>query len=155
MTENNEMIGSGYANMTPWNCPRDIPDEELAKKISPLISKVENMENCIFCFHAPPKDSQLDSCPKLDSTVYPPRIIPGPGGSPIMIGVGSQAVREAIEKNQPLLGLHGHIHESRGIIKIGRTFCVNTGSEYGEGILRGIILNITPKGLLSYQQTSG
>ena len=41
--------------------------------------------------------------------------------------VGSRAVREAIEKTQPLLGLHGHVHESPGAQKLGRTLCVNPG----------------------------
>lgn len=153
--ENHEMIGSAYANMTPWKCPRDIPDEELAKKIDALIPLVENMETCIFCFHAPPIDSQLDSCPKVDASVYPPKMVVGPGGQPLLIGAGSKAVRNAIEKYQPFLGLHGHIHESRGIVKIGRTLCVNPGSEYSEGVLRGIILNITERKILSFQFTSG
>ena len=64
-----------------------------------------------------------------------------------MASVGSIAVRAAIEKYQPLLGLHGHIHESRSAQKIGRTLCINPGSEYGEGVLRGILLELSSKGL--------
>jgi len=72
-----------------------------------------------------------------------------------MIHVGSVAVRQAIEKYQPLLGIHGHIHESRGFVKIGQTLCINPGSEYGEGILRGVIVNLAKDKVLSYQLTSG
>jgi Icc-related predicted phosphoesterase len=59
-----------------------------------------------------------------------------------MIPVGSTAVRKIIEKYQPLLGLHGHIHESAGFVRIGRTQCLNPGSEYAEGILRGFLVEI-------------
>jgi Icc-related predicted phosphoesterase len=70
-----------------------------------------------------------------------------------MIPVGSKAVRRAIERYQPLLGLHGHIHESRFAQKIGRTLCINPGSEYGEGVLRGVVLELSRKGLESYTFT--
>ena len=56
---------------------------------------------------------------------------------------------------QPMLGLHGHIHEAKGVRKIGRTMCMNPGSEYSEAILRGIIVNLDEKGVKSYQTTSG
>ena len=38
--------------------------------------------------------------------------------------------------------MHGHIHESVGYREIGRTLCVNPGSEYREGILKGFVINI-------------
>ena len=56
--------------------------------------------------------------------------------------VGSTACRAAIERYQPLLGLHGHLHESRGVHKLGRTICLNPGSEYNEGILRGALVEL-------------
>ena len=49
-----------------------------------------------------------------------------------MIHAGSTAVRASIEKHQPLVGLHGHIHESKGFVTLGRTLCLNPGSEYGK-----------------------
>jgi Icc-related predicted phosphoesterase len=73
----------------------------------------------------------------------------------VMVPVGSLAVRSSIEKYQPLLGLHGHIHESKGVAKIGRTVCLNPGSEYSEGILRGAIVTLDAKGIKSHQFTSG
>jgi Icc-related predicted phosphoesterase len=77
----------------------------------------------------------------LDTSTDPPTVVTS-GGEPVLIGAGSRAVRAAIEQYQPLLSLHGHIHESRGVIQIGRTTAANPGSEYGEGILRGIIVNL-------------
>jgi len=71
-----------------------------------------------------------------------------------VIGIGA-AVRSTVEKHQPSLGLHGHIHESRGAIKIGNTLCVNPGSEYGEGILRGTIVNLEHRKIKGYLLTSG
>lgn len=148
--DDHEMISSSHSNMTPWKCPRDISEEELEKIIEGMTSKVENMRNCIFNIHIPPVASELDSCVKLDTSTYPPRPILGE-----TIAAGSTAVRKLVEKFQPLLGLHGHIHESRGTAKIGRTLCVNPGSEYSEGILRGIIVNVGKDNIKSHQFVSG
>jgi len=60
------------------------------------------------------------------------------GGSPVITGVGSSAVRQALSRFQPMLSLHGHIHESRGEARIGKTLALNPGSEYSEGVLRGV-----------------
>jgi len=152
--ELHEMITIGHSNLTPWKCPRDVTEEELARLIDGLVSKVEDIHNCIFNIHVPPVNSGIDTAPKLDDSVYPPRRVIQ-GGEPVYIGVGSVAVRQAIEKYQPLLGLHGHIHESRGVIKIGRTTCLNPGSEYAEGVLRGVLVNISDRKVLSHQFTSG
>jgi len=153
--EHHEMMGTGYANMTPWTCPRDIEEDELARKIDALVGRIEDVPNSIFCVHIPPVDSLLDTCYKLDASVYPPSMVLDKRGQPIQFGGGSTAVRSAIEKYQPLAGLHGHIHESRGRVKIGRTECFIPGSEYAEGVLRGVIINLTEDSVRSYQFTSG
>jgi hypothetical protein len=150
--ENHEMISCGFANMTPWKCPRDISDEELAGKIEGMTSKVKNMGNCIFNLHCPPHGSGIDEGPKLDETLKP---VLGPGGDVQMIPTGSISIRRAIERWQPLLSLHGHIHESRGVLNIGRTLCANPGSEYTEGILRGFLVDLSPEGIIDYITTSG
>src|SRR5262249_2079815 len=137
------LAGLGYANLTPWDCPRDLPDPELAIKIESLMSEVADPERCVLSVHVPPLDSQLDLCPKLHGSQYPPRVITSAGGQPVMHGAGSAAVRAAIETYQPALSLHGHIHESRGATRIGRTLAVNPGSEYSEGILRGVLVTLT------------
>jgi len=134
-----EMASTGYTNMTPWNCPRDISEEELMKRIDDMTSKLKNPSRSIFNFHCPPFDSTLDSAPQLDEKLQPKL---SPSG-PVMAPVGSTSVRTAIEKYQPLLGLHGHIHESKGYLPLGRTICVNPGSEYTEGVLRGFLAELT------------
>jgi Icc-related predicted phosphoesterase len=148
-----EMISTGKSNMTPWKCPRDVPEEELAKHIDDLASQVNNLEKCIFNIHVPPYGTGIDSAPELDENLKPKL---APGGGTISIPVGSKAVRAAIEKYQPLLGLHGHIHESKGTFKIGRTLCINPGSEYTEGILRGFLCDLDEKkGVKDFLFTSG
>ena len=150
--DNHEMISSGWANITPWKSPREVPEEELIKKFGPMVDKVQHMENAIFNLHVPPYNTPLDLAPELDATLKP--VVKG-GGGISMIHVGSTTVRQLIEQHKPLLGLHGHIHESRGFVKIGRTLCINPGSEYGEGILRGAVINLDQKGVKSYILTQG
>lgn len=133
-----EMVSTGYTNMTPWKCPRDIPEEELMKRIDAMTSILKNPSRSIFNFHCPPYDTTLDSAPQLDEKLEPKLSASGP----IMAPAGSKSVRAAIEKFQPLLGLHGHIHESKGYFPLGRTICVNPGSEYTEGILRGFLAEL-------------
>jgi Icc-related predicted phosphoesterase len=148
------MVSFGYSNPTPWDTPREISEEKLAAMIEDVVKDIDDFSNVIFNFHCPPKDCTLDLAPKLDTSFDPPRPVTT-AGEAVMVGVGSSAVRDAIEKYQPLLMLTGHIHESRGVVKIGRTTIVNPGSEYGEGILKGAIINIQDKNVLSYQMTSG
>jgi len=142
LDDKHEMISMGFGNITPWNCPRDVPEEELKKKIDSMASNVKDMKNAIFNIHVPPHDSSIDTAPKLDKNLKP---LMGPGGDPIPYAAGSIAVREAIEKYQPLLGLHGHIHESKGKFTIGRTLCLNPGSEYQNGMLKGVIVDLNNK----------
>jgi len=149
--QHHEMLSTGYANITPWHCPRDVSEEDLEERIETIASQVKDMKNCIFCLHCPPFDTPLDLGPELDQDLRPKL---GMGGLK-QVPVGSKAVRHALEKYQPLLGLHGHIHESRAAVKIGRTLCLNPGSEYGEGILKGALIELTEKGVKNYQFTSG
>ncbi|MFW9889553.1 MAG: metallophosphoesterase [Candidatus Thorarchaeota archaeon] len=152
--EHHEMISSAYVNPTPWETPREATEEELVEKIEAMVAQLESVENSIWNFHAPPYDSGLDIAPALDTSVYPPAPILQ-SGELVYTNVGSKAVKEAVMKYQPMLGLHGHIHEAKGIRKLGRTICMNPGSEYSEAILRGIIVNLDEKGVKSYQTTSG
>jgi uncharacterized protein len=146
------MISTGYGNITPWRCPRDVEEDELEARIDAMAGQVKDFEHCVFNFHCPPYDTVLDQAPQLDDEMRPTLEM---GGKPKMIPVGSRAIRKAIDKYQPRLGLHGHIHESRGSQKLGRTTCVNPGSEYGEGVLRGVIIDIDKKGVKSVTFTSG
>jgi len=133
-----EMISTSYANPTPWNTARECSEEELGKKIEALVAKVSNISTSIFNFHVPPYDSTLDLAPELDEELRPQS---GPAGMHTK-PVGSTAVRKAIEDHQPLLGFFGHIHESPGQIKIGRTVCINSGSEYSTGLLRAYVIDL-------------
>ncbi len=150
--EHYTMVSTGYGNITPWQCPRDLPEEQLEAIIDSMAVQVKDFEHCIFNFHCPPYDTVIDQAPQLDDQMRPTLEM---GGKPHMVPVGSRAVRRAIDKYQPRLGLHGHIHESRGSQKLGRTVCVNPGSEYGEGVLRGVIVDIDKKGIKNVTFTSG
>lgn len=148
------MVSLGTSTPTPWHTPREVPDEELGTMIEDLVAQVGDVQQCVFNFHDPPIDSTLDTCPMLDWTTDPPSQIVK-AGQVVLYGAGSQSVRKSIETHQPLLGLHGHIHEASGIVKIGRTICANPGSEYGEGILRGLLVNFADEEVKSYQLTTG
>jgi Icc-related predicted phosphoesterase len=148
------MANCGYSNPTPWDTPREVEEEVLEVHLERAVQGIEDFTSAIFNMHVPPYDCTLDECPKLDWSTDPP--------SPIVIAgvaqsaaVGSTAVRKIIDKYQPLLMLTGHIHESRGLVKIGRTTVINPGSEYGEGILRGCIVTLEPGKVVGYQMTSG
>lgn len=148
-----ELFGMGYGNITPWNCPRDISEEELAAKIEAVASQISNMDRAIFDIHVPPYDTGIDEAPQLTEDM---KMVLDPTGTPKMVPVGSTATRDAILKYQPMLGLHGHIHESAGIRKLGRTTLVNPGSEYAEGVLRGAIIDLDPeKGLVNVNLVTG
>jgi uncharacterized protein len=140
------------SNPTPWHSPREISEEQYALKLSALAEMVEDHSRSIFNLHVPPRDSTLDLAPEIDHEFR----VQYAGAEPRMISVGSTAVREAIERFEPLLGLHGHVHESKGVVRIGRTLCLNPGSSYGDGILQGALINLGgPKGVRSYQFTVG
>jgi len=140
-----EYILAGYAkaNITPWKCSRDVDEEVLRKELHTLLTQIDEYDKLILNTHCPPYNTTLDLAPMLDKDLKP--IVSG--GSIVYTHVGCVSVREIIEKYQPLLGLHGHIHESRGIEKIGRTTIVNPGSAYNEGVLYATLI-ILDKGRL-------
>ena len=135
-----EMLSVGYSNLTPWNCPRDISEEDLKAKIVNLADKVSRPDRAIFNIHVPPFDTDIDKAPKLDADL---RVVAGAFGQPEMVPVGSTAVRECLQDYQPMLGLHGHIHESPGVRHLGTTTIVNPGSEYAEGLLSAAIVTLS------------
>jgi Icc-related predicted phosphoesterase len=146
------MISVGVSNKTPWNSPREVSEEEMAALIEHLVREVRDVRRCLFNVHVPPFGTAIDQAPVLDVTLKP--VVAG--GAVQMGPVGSTAVRAAIERHQPLIGLHGHVHEARGAVKIGKTVCVNPGSQYGDGILDAFLVRVNAhKGLRSYQYVSG
>ncbi len=146
-----EMISTGWVDPSPWKTTREEDEEKLEARLEKYISQLKDTESAIFNFHSPPYQSKLDEAPLLDDDLNP--IIEG--GSIVMVPVGSKAVRKMIEKYQPLLGLHGHIHEASGSIKIGRTYCVNPGSEYAEGILRAFLIELEANKIVRLQRIEG
>jgi len=133
------LISMGWTNPTPWDTFREAPEDDLAAKIEAIATQVPDMGRAIFNFHAPPYGTGLDEAPALDASLRPMH------GGAVMKPVGSVAVRDSINKHQPLLSVHGHIHESRGIKRLGRTMAINPGSVYGDGVLQGAIIDLDPK----------
>jgi Icc-related predicted phosphoesterase len=146
------MISVGYSNKTPWDSPRELPEPDLAARIEAQAERLADPGRAIFNLHVPPADTPIDQAVLLDPQFRPVM----KGGMPVISGVGSTAVRGALAKYQPMLSLHGHIHESRGEARIGRTLAVNPGSEYSEGVLRGAIITLSrKKGVRGYQLVAG
>jgi Icc-related predicted phosphoesterase len=146
-----EMISSGASNATPWKTPGEFTEDELEVMFEKMISSVSNLRNLILNLHVPPYDSGLDVAPKLNEQLQPVLV----GGEFMRIPVGSTAVRKIVEKHQPKLGLFGHIHESGGDVFIGKTLCVNPGSEYSEGILRGYVVDLDEKSIKQFYRVEG
>jgi Icc-related predicted phosphoesterase len=132
------LLAYGWSNPTPWKTPREVTEEELHSRLAALADQVPDPRSAVFMIHVPPYDSGLDTAPILDENLRPTvsagDVLRGP--------VGSQAVRRLIEERQPLLSVHGHIHESAGERRIGRTVSVNPGSEANTGMLQGLLVDI-------------
>lgn len=146
-----EMLHCGGSTKTPWDTEREFTEEEYQARFAELIPQVKNMERCIFNVHVPPYGTVLDRCPKLDENLQ----VVFNMGNPVSMQAGCQALTDVIKERQPLLGVHGHIHEGRGNIKIGRTTCVNPGSVYPEGILQGVLVTLQDGEVRSVQLTQG
>jgi uncharacterized protein len=146
-----QLLSYGWSNLTPWRTPREVPEEELFERLDQLADQVRDPRRAVFMIHVPPHDSGLDTAPILDENLRPTvsagDVLRGP--------VGSTAVRRLIEERQPILSIHGHIHESGGERKIGTTVCVNPGSEANHGILRGYLVDIGDDGIELVQRVEG
>ena len=135
LDDSHELLTGPYSNITPWHTNRELTEPQITEQIAKAAGQLQHPERAVFNIHVPPMGTQLDLAPHLTADLTK---IMGPGGEPEMVHVGSSAVRAAIEQVQPLLGLHGHIHESKGFSELGRTLCVNPGSVYSEGVLQGL-----------------
>jgi len=149
LKDGREMIASGWSNRTPWDTHREEDESQLKVRYEAMTSRLKDPHNAIFNIHVPPYKSNLDEAPELDENLRPK--MAGQALKP----VGSTALREAIEQVQPLLGLHGHIHEGRGVSRIGKTLCINPGSMYEQGTLLGTIVNLGKKKVEDYVLTTG
>lgn len=146
-----EMLSYGFTNPTPWHTPREKSEDEIYADLRALVDKLARPDQAIFNVHAPPYGTNLDNAPQLTEDLRP--VIRG--GEVVTFHAGSKSVRRIIEEAQPLLGLHGHIHESRGYDKIGRTLVLNPGSEYSAGLLHAALVVLGDKGVDGYQLIIG
>jgi uncharacterized protein len=146
-----QLLSSGWSNHTPWQTPREETEEQLYDRLDALAQKIRDPRKAVFMIHVPPHDSGLDTAPILNENLRPTvsagDVLRGP--------VGSTAVRKIIETYEPLLTIHGHIHESGGERRIGNTLAINPGSEANHGILRGYLVDIGRKGVELAQRVEG
>lgn len=149
LDDQHEMISSGWANPTPWDTHREESEDKLRVRFEAVASQVRNPQTAVFNLHPPPYGSGLDEAPELTKDLRPAYA----GRS--LIAVGSHATLEMIEKYQPLLGLHGHIHEGKGMRKYKRTTCFNAGSMYEQGILLGVVVELKKDKVSNYIMTTG
>jgi len=136
------LSSSGNTNRTPWDTDREFDEPELERQLREMVEPFADGRPLVFNFHCPPYDTGLDIAPKLDPDFRPVL----EHGNAVDIPVGSTAVRDAIERYQPVAGLHGHIHESANARQLGRSWCFNPGSDYGSGALKGLILDLEENG---------
>ena len=146
------LASCGDVTPTPWNTDREFSEEELQRRLEKILDPAPPGSKLVVNFHDPPFSSGLDSAAELDANLMP--VIRG--GRPSIIPVGSKAVREVIKRHRPVVGLHGHIHESKGAQKIGATMCLNPGSDYSADVLRGVIVDFAQDGsYLDFLFTTG
>lgn len=133
-----QMLFCGGSTPTPWDTEREYSEAQYIARFAELLPQVRDMSRCIFNVHVPPFGTTLDSCPKLDDNLQ----VVYEMGLPAQTHAGCQALNDIIKEHQPLLGLHGHVHEGRAKINIGGTVCINPGSVYPEGILQGAMITL-------------
>lgn len=149
LDQHHEMMSSGWSNITPWHTYREEEEEQLRARYDAMLVKLKDPANAVFNIHVPPYGSTLDEAPELTADMKPKDA----GRS--LIPVGSRAVRAIIDRYQPLLGLFGHIHEAKGVIRLGRTLCINPGSMYEQGRLLGALLTLERNKIKNYVLTTG
>jgi Icc-related predicted phosphoesterase len=146
-----QVLGFGWSNPTPWRSPRELEEPQIASALRALARELDDPQRAIFNVHPPPHNSSLDLAPRLKDDLS----FASPDGQSQLVPVGSTAVREVIAGRQPLLSLHGHVHESRGVARIGTTLCLNPGSEYNAGVLRGVLVRLGPTSVEGHQFVAG
>ncbi|MGH6736729.1 MAG: metallophosphoesterase family protein [Methyloceanibacter sp.] len=146
-----QMLYCGGSTPTPWDTEREYSEEQFISRFAELLPQVADMSRCIFNVHVPPFGTALDTCPKLDGNLQ----VVYEMGLPAQTHAGCKALVDVIKQHQPLLGLHGHVHEGRARINIGKTVCVNPGSVYPEGILQGAVITLQQGEITQASLTQG
>jgi Icc-related predicted phosphoesterase len=151
LDDEHEMISVGYSNVTPWHTYREQNEAQLRASIDAMVPALQHPERAVFNLHAPPYGTQLDEAPLLDANL----VVQASLGQVQMVAVGSTAVLDAEKAYQPMLGLHGHIHESSGIRRVGRTVVINPGSDYSTGALNGALITLDGEKVKAQQLVRG
>jgi uncharacterized protein len=149
LDDNLSMISTGWSNRTPWKTHREMDEDDLERKLEDMATGVTDFDACVFNMHCPAYNSGLDEAAELDENLRPKF------AGNVQVPVGSKAVRTVIERHQPPLALFGHIHEARGMRRIGKTLCINPGSSYEQGILLGARIDFDGSQIVSHTLTSG
>ena len=149
--EGHQLASFGYSNLTPWDSYREMTEDDLLARLTQLCAKLDDPSRAVFNFHVPPYGTGLDEAPVLDSELRVQTAV----GQVKMAAVGSTAVKETIDRWQPLASLHGHVHESAGFRRIGRTIALNPGSDYGTGALNGVLLTLEKDKVKAHQFVRG
>ncbi len=136
------MISVGDSNITPWRTPREMDETDLLTEIEQLVEPLADGRPLLLNIHVPPHGSGLDIVNALDPS-YRPVV---QHGVIAKTAAGSTAVRTIIERYQPVVSLHGHIHEGRGLYRLGSSICLNPGSDYSAGVLQGIVIDFDENG---------
>jgi uncharacterized protein len=152
LDDHHELLTLAYSNPTPWHTYRELPEDEIARRLDTGAAGLDRIDRAVFNLHVPPHATPLDLAPRIDANLTK---VMGAGGEAEMTHVGSTAVRTALMRHHPLLGLHGHIHESRGTVRFDRTLSINCGSAYTEGTLLGALVDLAPDGVRTAVLTSG
>jgi len=98
-----KLHGVGGSTRTPFHTYIEFEEEEIKELLDWGIQGP-----FILMSHTPPRDTKID------------RLFMGGHA-------GSIVIRDYIVRMKPLVSLHGHIHEAKGIDKVGKTIVVNPG----------------------------
>lgn len=121
-------------DISPEDGVRSVPVEPnrirygtIARDLNELVGDAD-LNDAIFLFHAPPYRTNLDRAGLDGRTI---------DHVPLDVHVGSIAVKKFVEARQPMLTLHGHIHESARIMRswrdrVGRTHLFGAGHDGSE-----------------------
>ncbi len=151
LDDEHELISWGYSNITPWHSHREQTEERLAESLAAMAAGLRDPARAVVNVHVPPVGTGLDDAPVLDADMRVVQVL----GQVKFAPAGSRAVRDFLLDRQPMLGLHGHIHEAAGIRRLGRTIAINPGSDYSTGALNGALITLERDKVASHQLVRG
>ena len=102
------LLGVGGSTFSPFGTPSEFPEARFSEWLEDLARRAGSYRDLVLVSHNPPYNTV---CDRIDGGRH----------------VGSTAIRDFIEEYQPAACLCGHIHESAGIQRVGRTIVANPG----------------------------